>query len=218
MGKLCQGLPERNTSKNNKDSYRGRSQIQAKGNSSLIKKRKHSSKSKKRNRKRRYPFSSSSATSTTSDSNSSDNEPAIKRFKVVTEDKWYKYKISKSMASFANDHFELYLPDKELLSNMLTENPVPHNADQNKKLDDFAISIVKDRPRSANNGLINQDKVLEKVQGKIRDIMGPFFRLWNIVENATNFNEQSVNPSQDNIQKYIEQTVLMVGQSSDTVT
>ena len=122
------------------------------------------------------------------------------------------------MASFANDHFELYLPDKELLSNMLTENPAPHNADQNKKLDDFAISIVKDRPRSANNGLINQDKVLEKVQGKIRDIMGPFFRLWNIVENATNFNEQSVNPSQDNIQKYIEQTVLMVGQSSDTVT
>ena len=59
--------------------------------------------------KRKYSSSSSSATSTTSDSDSSDNKPAIKRLKVVPEDKWYKYKISKSMASFANENFNLNL-------------------------------------------------------------------------------------------------------------
>ena len=38
------------------------------------------------------------------------------------------------------------------------------------------------------------------------------------MENAINSNEQSVNPSLDDMQKFIEQTVLMVGQSSNTVT
>ena len=45
------------------------------------------------------------------------------------------------MAFFANEHFELSLPDKELHSNTLKENSVPDNVDQFKKLDNFAISI-----------------------------------------------------------------------------
>ena len=34
-------------------------------------------------------------------------------------------------------------PDKELHSNILKENPVPDNVEQVKKLDEFAISILK---------------------------------------------------------------------------
>ena len=48
--------------------------------------------------------------------------------------------------------------------------------------------------------------------------MGPLCRLWDIVEKATNSNEQSVNASLDDMQKFIGQTVLVVGQSSNTVT
>ena len=44
--------------------------------------------------------------------------------------------------------------------------------------------------------------------------MGPF---WDIDENANKSGEQSVNTSLEQIQKFIEQTVLMVGQSSNTV-
>ena len=168
------GPPEGNSSNNNKNGYRDRSQSLNKAKFSSSKKRKHSKKNKKRKRKRRYSSSSSSVTSTASDSDSSDNEPAVKRFKMVPEDEWYKYKISKSMASFLNEHFELYLPEKEVHSNVLKENPVPDNVDQVKKLDDFAISRMKDRRGSASNELINQDKVLEKIQVKVRDIMGPF--------------------------------------------
>ena len=122
------------------------------------------------------------------------------------------------MASFANEHFELYLPEKELHSNILKENSLPDNADQVKKLYDFTTSILKDKRGSASNEWINQDKVLENIQVKIRKIMGPLTQLWDIVENAINSNEQSVNPSLDDMQKFIEQTVLMVGQSSNTVT
>ena len=108
------------------------------------------------------------------------------------------------MAFLANEHFELYLPDKEAHSHKLKENPVPDNVDLVEKLDDFAIQILKDRRGSANNELIKQDKVLEKIQVKIRDIMGPLCR--------------PLNASLDDMQKCIKQTVLMVGQSSNTVT
>ena len=66
--------------------------------------------------------------------------------------------------------------------------------------------------------LINQDKVVEKIQVKIRDIMGPICRLWDIVEKGTNTIEQWVNASLDDMQKFIEQTILIVGKSSNTVT
>ena len=78
-----QGPLEGKSSKNKKDGYRGRSQSPTKDNFSPSKKRKYSKKNKKRKKKRRYSSSSSSATSTASDSDSSDNEPAIKKFKVL---------------------------------------------------------------------------------------------------------------------------------------
>ena len=48
--------------------------------------------------------------------------------------------------------------------------------------------------------------------------MGPLCWLWNIVEKAANSNEQSVNASLNGMQKFIEKVVLMLGQSSNTVT
>ena len=92
-----------------------------------MKKRKHSKKRRKKKGKIIYSPSSSSATSITSDSDSSDNEPAIKKFKVISEGECYKHKISKSIAFFANEYFELYLPDLELHSNILKEIPIPGN-------------------------------------------------------------------------------------------
>ena len=112
---------------------------------------------------------------------------------MVPEDEWYKYNIWKSMASLAYEHFELYLPDKELHSNTFL--------DQLKKWDVFTTSILKDGRGSVSNELINQDKVLEKIQVKIRGIMGPLFQIWDILEKATNSNEQSVNASLEDMQK-----------------
>ena len=74
---------------------------------------------------------------------------------------------------------------------------------RSRKLD-FAISILKDRRESASNELINQDKVLEKIQIKTRDIMEPFCQLLDIFEKTTNSNEQSANASLDDMQKFFE--------------
>ena len=48
--------------------------------------------------------------------------------------------------------------------------------------------------------------------------MGPLCQLWDIVKKATNSSEHSVNASLDDMQKSVEQTVLMVGSTSNTLT
>ena len=59
---------------------------------------------------------------------------------------------------------------------------------------------------------------MERLQVKIRDIMETLCQLWYIDEKATNSNEQSINASLADGQKFIEQTFLMMGQSSNMLT
>ena len=214
------GPPECNSSKNNKDGYRRRSQ-----SPTLLQKttlpppvRENISESARRERKGRHSSPYSPATRITSDSDSSGNEPTIKRFKMVPEDRWYKYKISRSKAFFVNEHFELYLSEKELHSNIFKENPVPDNVEQVKKLDDFAISVLKDRRGSDRNELINKDTVLDKIQLKMIDVIGHLSRLWDIVKKATVSNKQSVTALLDDMRNFIVKIALMVGQISNTIT
>ena len=47
------------------------------------------------------------------------------------------------MAAYANTLFETYLREADLKQQILTENPVPDNLDQVKKLDDFVRDILK---------------------------------------------------------------------------
>ena len=59
---------------------------------------------------------------------------------------------------------------------------------------------------------------MERLQVKIRDIMGTLCQLWHIDEKATNSNEQSINASLADGQKFIEQTFLMMVLSSNMLT
>ena len=49
------------------------------------------------------------------------------------------------MVDYANTHFETFVKEVDLKKKILTENPVPDNLDQVKKLDDFVCDILKDK-------------------------------------------------------------------------
>jgi len=180
--------------------------------------RRHS-KSSGRTKRRRYSSSDESSSSSSSDSSSTENdeedEPTTKRFRVMTEEERHKYSLPKSMANYVNEQFEVFIPEKELKDAVLLENPVPENIDPTKKLDDFLKGILKERKKT---DLINQDNILEKVQGRIRGIMGPLSRVWMMIESARESSERKVTVSLDDLQSFVEQTVLMVGQCSNTVS
>ena len=133
-------------------------------------------KKKKKPKRRRHHQPTWSSSSTASDS-STDEESHNDRFKIITENEKFKWKLPKSMANYANKYFEEYVPEDSLKEAILCQNPVPDNLDNVKKLDDFLRDILKEKRENIEN-------VLEKLQRKTIDVMGPLSKLWNILEGA----------------------------------
>ena len=171
-------------------------------------------KKKKKAKHRRHHQPTSSSTSTASNS-STDEESHNDRFKIITENEKFKWKLPKSMANYANKYFEEYFPEHSLKEAILWQNPVPDNLDDDKKLDDFLRDILKEK-RKANEQ--NIENVLEKPQRKTVDVMGPLSKLWNILERAKGAEEDAVQISINDLLHYVEQTVLLLGQNSNAIT
>ena len=134
---------------------------------------------------------------------------------MIPEESLYKYGLPDSMASYANEHFELYIKERDLQNAILQENPVPENLDPVKKLDDFARGILK---KKCNQVDLDLGCVFEKIQTKTRNVMGPLSRLWTMVEEAGRSKEDQVPISLDLIKEHIEQTILLLGQASNSIS
>ena len=94
---------------------------------------------------------------------------------------------------------------------ILFKNLAPDNLDNVKKLDHFLRGILKEKSKT-NEQII--ENVLEKLQRKIVDVMGPPSKLWNILEGAKGEEEDAVQISINDLLHYVEQTVLLLGQSN----
>ena len=60
---------------------------------------------------------------------------------VILKGEEFKWNFPSSMAEYADNHFNSYIPDKDIEEQLLTENPVPSNLQQVKPLDDFIRSL-----------------------------------------------------------------------------
>ena len=71
--------------------------------------------------------SSSSNVSNSDSITDSDSEASAtdKRFKVILKGEEFKWNLPSSIAEYANNHFNSYIPDKDIEEQLLTENPVP---------------------------------------------------------------------------------------------
>ena len=130
-------------------------------------------KKKKKPKRRRHHQRTSSAPSTASDS-STNEESHNDRFKIITENEKFKWKLPKSMANYANKYFEEYVPEDSLKEAILCQNPVPDNLDNVKKLDYFLRDILKEKRKTNKQNIEN---VLGKLQRKTVDVMGPLSKL-----------------------------------------
>ena len=64
----------------------------------------------------------------------------------------------------------------------------------------------------------NIENVLEKLQRKTVDVMGPLSKLWNVLEGVKGAEENAVQISINDLHYYVEQAVLLLRQSSNTIT
>ena len=77
--------------------------------------------------------------------------------------------------------FECFIQEKDVGEYLLILQPAPENIRGVKKLDDFAKSIIT---QSAQ--FLNQDTNIEKFQQKLLDVLGPFSRLWERLDDINN--------------------------------
>ena len=103
--------------------------------------KRHKSQRKKRNYHNcsSWPYSSLESSVTRS------REGSLgRRFQVISEEDKFRYNLPTNRAKDANAHFESYVKEADLKQQILTENLVPDNLDQLKKLDHFVFDILKD--------------------------------------------------------------------------
>ena len=74
------------------------------------------------------------------------------------------------MAKYANSHFNQYVQERDLKESILTEDPVPSNIPEVKKLDEFMSHLLKENNQTSVCVL---DKTLKKNSKKNIDVMGP---------------------------------------------
>ena len=174
----------------------------------------HQQKRKKKAKRQRHHQPTSSSSWTASDS-STDEESHHHRFKIITENEKFKWKLPKTMANYANKYFEEYSWEDSLKETILCQNPVPDNLDNFEELDNFLRDILNEKRRINEQNIEN---VLEKLQRKTVDMMGSLSKLWNILEGAKGSEEDAVQISINDLLHYVEQTVLLLRQSSNAIT
>ena len=77
------------------------------------------------------------------------------------------------MADYVNHQFEYFIPEKNVIENLLILQLVPENVRGVKKLDNFVKSIMGQRAQ-----VLNQDVIMEKIQQKNLYVLGALSRLW----------------------------------------
>ena len=134
---------------------------------------------------------------------------------MVSEEDQYKYSLPLDTAHYANVNFDTYIKETDLIKVVLIKNPVPENINLVKTLDDFVKGILKDKKKQKD---VDFDNVLEKAQGRNRSVMGPLLKIWTAVESARLSQKDSVEVDLKEIQEFVEQTVLLLGQALNSIS
>ena len=146
----------KNKHSKNKRRYRSFSSSSSTEKSSPSPNRHKSRRKKRKHCKRLSSSSCSSSLSSFSESSETRSRDGSlgSRFQVISEEEKFRYNFPTDMAEYANTHFETYVKEADLEQQILTENPVPDNLDQVKKLDDFVRDILKDKRKQKDLDMI----------------------------------------------------------------
>ena len=80
-------------------------------------------------------------------------------------------------------------------------------------MDKILKCILRDKHQTNK---INLDNILEKIQGKIRDVMATLSKLLKITEPAKDSEEDQVMVSKEDLLNFVEKTIALLGQSCKT--
>ena len=112
----------------------------------------------KSSRKRRLEADSESEFSEKEDDEYAD----FKRFRAVPKHDEFKWDLPENLAKYTNDHFNKFIPEKDLQESILVENPVPLNLHPPRKMDEFMRDLIFEK--RAGSIEVAADSNLDKLQ------------------------------------------------------
>ena len=119
------------------------------------------------------------------------------------------------MTQYTNVDFDTYIKKTELIKAALIKTWVSENINPMETLDDSLKDILKDKKIQKD---LNFDKVLEKIQGGNRSVMGSLSKIWTAVNSARLSKEDLLEVDLKEVQEFVGQTVLLLGQASNSIS
>ena len=86
------------------------------------------------------------------------------------------------MLSYVLKQFHSFIPDAELEGSILKYNPIPSNVPPPAPLDDFLRGVLEENHIYLQ---IQEDKLLQKMQQKELNVLGPLSKIWQKTEDST---------------------------------
>ena len=212
--------PSMKSKKRRRKSTSSDSSAQRKSDSEDGHKRRKSKKSSKKKRRRRNTPTTSSSDSSDSDDSSSPKRKGKKfdLFEVKTQKDKNKWELPQELAHFYNKNSRAFINEKDLDELVKEEYPVPNNIRDIPKMDDFITSMWE----TTNKGYMpDKDKDFERIQNRIRDVMGPLGSVWNTIETYRSSLEAGVENTEpmdiDTMADSLQKSVMLLSQASNSV-
>ena len=86
------------------------------------------------------------------------------------------------MLSYILKQFHRFIPDAEPKNSILKYKPVSSNVPPLAPLDEFLRGVLEENHKYS---LMQEDKLLQKMQQKVLNVLGPMSKIWQKVEGST---------------------------------
>ena len=108
-----------------------------------------------------------------------------------------------------------FIPDAELEHSILKYNPIPSNVPPHAPLDDFLKGVLEENHKYLQ---MQEDKLLQKMQQKVLNALGPLSKIWQKIEDSTQCKTDRVDTDLGEFKELTEQSIVMLGQVFNNIT
>ena len=141
--------------------------------------------------------------------------PPLKIFQTCSSQSQYEWSLSKNMLPHFLKQFHSFFPDAELEDSIFKYNPIPSNVLPPAPLDEFLRGVLEKNHKYSQ---MLEDKLLQKMQQKVLNVLGPLSKIWQKIENSTQCKTDRVEIDLFEFKELTEQSIMMLGQVFNNIT
>ena len=119
------------------------------------------------------------------------------------------------MLSYVLKQFHSFIPDAELEESILKYNPISSNVPPPAPLDNFLRGVLEENHKRLQ---MQMDKLLQKMQQKVINVLGPLSKIWQKIEDSTQCKTERVEINLGEFKELTVQSIMMLGRVFNNIT